>query len=188
MPTGRYQLRVGARDPQTGNSGTVFYDVTVPDFSREPLMMSGLLIAGAPEVLTPQRDQAAEKILGGAPGATRVFPRGDTVAWLAEIYDNSTARGARQIDVSSRLLDQTGREAFAARDTLTNGEGGGKDWTTFAYRGRIPLRDLAPGRYLLRVDVRDRAASTTDRPVYAESVVTIQSVDVMRLQAVVLAV
>jgi len=174
MPIGRYQLRVGARDPLTGKSGTVFYDVTVPDFSRESLMMSGLLMAGAPEVLTPQRDQDAEKILGGAPSATRVFSRGDTLAWLAEIYDNTTARRVRQIDVSSRLLDETGREAFAARDLLTNGEGGGKDWTTFAYSGRIPLKDLAPGRYLLRVDVRDRSASATDRPIYAESVVTIQ--------------
>ncbi len=35
MAPGRYQLRVGARSPVSGRSGTVFYDVLVPDFSRD---------------------------------------------------------------------------------------------------------------------------------------------------------
>ena len=42
---GRYQLRIGARDPNTGKTGTVFYDVTVPDFAKTPVAMSGVLLA-----------------------------------------------------------------------------------------------------------------------------------------------
>ena len=48
MAPGRYQLRVGARNPVSGKTGTVFYDVVVPDFSKEPLMMSGLLLSSLP--------------------------------------------------------------------------------------------------------------------------------------------
>ena len=44
---GRYQLRIGARDPNTGKTGTVFYDVTVPDFAKTPVAMSGVLLAAS---------------------------------------------------------------------------------------------------------------------------------------------
>ena len=174
MPAGRYQLRVGARDPQTGKSGTVFYDLMVPDFTKEPLMMSGVLLAGSPDVLTPQRDPAAEKVLGGPPTSRREFSRADTLAWVAEIYDNTTSPGQRQIDVATRLVDQSGRDAFAARDVLTNGEGGAKNWKAFSYAGRIPLKEITPGRYLLRVEAQNRASSPAGRPASAETVITVR--------------
>ena len=47
LPPGRYQLRVGARDGGSGATGSVLYDLDVPDFSKEPLSMSGLLLASA---------------------------------------------------------------------------------------------------------------------------------------------
>ncbi len=34
MAPGRYQMRIGARNPNTGKAGTVFYDITVPDFTQ----------------------------------------------------------------------------------------------------------------------------------------------------------
>ena len=76
MAPGRYQMRIGARDPNTGKAGTVFYDVIVPDFAREPVMMSGLLLVaamGGPDVLTPQRDPGAEKLLGAPATSRREF-------------------------------------------------------------------------------------------------------------------
>ena len=139
-------------------------------------MMSGLLVSslasGAPEVFTPQRDPVAEKLLGAAPTARREFSQAETLAWLAEIYDNIPAR-PRQIEVSARLIEDGGREVFASRDVLSNGEGGSKKWTAFGYTGRIPLKDVAPGRYLLRVEAHDRTNANAGRPVVAETVVTI---------------
>ena len=178
MATGRYQVRVGARDPVSGKTGTVFYDVAVPDFTREPLMMSGLLLSGqsssgAPDVLTPQRDPMAEKFLGGTPTARREFTRDATLVWLSEIYDNAPVKQPRQIDVSARLIDESGREAFASRTTLRNGESGSPRWSAFAYTGRIPLQDVSPGRYLLALDAQDR--STPSRPpVAAQTVITVR--------------
>ncbi len=178
MATGRYQLRVGARDPVSGRAGTVFYDVAVPDFTREPLMMSGLLLSsqsssGAPEVLTPQRDPRAEKLLGGPPTSRREFTRAATLVWLSEIYDNAPAAQPRQIDLSARLIDETGREAFASRTTLRNGEGGSPRWSSFAYTGRISLQDVSPGRYLLRVDAQDRSTPSR-QPAPAQTVITVR--------------
>src|SRR5687768_7277046 len=140
MPPGRYQLRVGARNPVSGRSGTVFYDVLVPDFSRDPLMMGGLLLSAVPasaaaEVLTPQRDPLTEKLLGSPATSRRAFSQAETLAWMTEIYDNAPPKQPRRFDVSARLIDETGRDALASRHLLTNGEGGVARWQSFSYTG-----------------------------------------------------
>jgi len=178
MPAGRYQLRVGARNPVSGKTGTVFYDVVVPDFSKDPLMMSRLLVSSlpgptAPDVLTPQRDPVSEKLIGAPPTSRRAFSQAETLAWMAEIYDNSLPKQTKQIDVAVRLIDEAGRDAFASRDVLANGEGGTAKWQTFGYTGRISLKDVAPGRYLLRVEAQDRSAAAR-QPAAAQTVITVR--------------
>ncbi len=159
---GRYQLRIGARDPNTGKTGTVFYDVTVPDFAKTPVAMSGVLLAapGAVEMLTPQRDPETEKLLGAPATTRRDFRQSETLAWLTEIYDNTPAQQPRRIQVAARLVDESGREVFASRDVLANGEGGAAKWRVFGYTGRIPLKNIGAGRYLLRVEADDQFAET----------------------------
>lgn len=179
LAAGRYQLRVGARNPVSGKTGTVFYDVLVPDFTSAPLMMSGLLLSalgGAPgiaDVLTPQRDPSAEKLLGAPATTRRSFTRSETIAWMAEIYDNSGPKLPKQFDVSARLVDETGRDAFASRDLIANGESGARKWQTFGYTGRIPLTDVPPGRYLLRIEAQDRGGASR-QPVAAQTVITVR--------------
>ena len=125
------------------------------------------------EVLTPQRDPVAEKLLGAPSTSRRAFDNAETLAWMTEIYDNSSPKQRKQIDVSARLIDETGREAYASRDVLSNGEGGAAKWQAFGYTGRIPLKDVAPGRYLLRVEALDRAAESR-QPVAAQTVITVR--------------
>ena len=178
MAAGRYQLRVGARNPVSGRTGTVFYDVVVPDFSRDPLMMSGLLLSSLPaaasaDVLTPQRDAVAENLLGAPATSRRAFGQAETLGWMAEIYDNAPPKQPKHIDVAARLIDEAGRDAFASRDVVTNGEGGVPKWQAFGYTGRIPLKDIPPGRYLLRVEALDRSAASRP-PAAAQTVITVR--------------
>jgi len=177
LAPGRYQLRVGARNPVSGKAGTVFYDVVVPDFTSAPLMMSGLLLSvietAETAVLTPQRDPIAEKLLGAPATSRRAFSQSETIAWMTEIYDNSGAKQPKRFDVSVRLVDEGGREAFASSDVLANGEANAPKWQTFGYTGRIPLKDVAPGRYLLRIEARDRS-DTSRQPALAQTVITVR--------------
>ncbi len=176
LAPGRYQLRVGARDPLTGKAGTVFTDLTVPDFTERPLMMSGVLVssAEAQAVFTPQRDPVTEKLLGAPATTLREFNQTDTLTWLSEIYDNAPPRQVRRIDVAARLIAEDGREAFVTRDLVTNGENGAR-WTAFGYTGRIPLKDISPGRYLLRVEARERSDKDEKNTQIAQTVVTVRS-------------
>jgi hypothetical protein len=160
----------------SGRAGTVFYDIQVPNFTQESLAMSGLLLSAVPtqgsaDVFTPQRDPAAEKLLGAPPTSRREFDRTEVLAWLTEIYDN--ARQAKQFDVATRLIDANGRDAFASREMLTNGESGSSKWTAFAYTGRIPLKEIAAGRYLMRIEASDRADADPSRTVVAQTLITV---------------
>jgi VWFA-related protein len=175
LAPGRYQLRMGARDPIGGKTGTVFYDVTVPDFTRNPLMMSGLLLSSssAPQVLTAQHDPVAEKLLGAPPTSRREFAQNETLALMTEIYDNMPPQQPRQIDITAGLISEAGNEAFASHDSLANGASVQTPWTAFDYTAQIPLKDVAPGRYLLRVEAHDRGAANKGNPTAVETVVTI---------------
>jgi VWFA-related protein len=172
---GRYQVRVGAREEGSARLGSVFYDLQVPDFSKDPLMLSGLLISApsTDQIPTPQRDDAVAKLLPGAATSRREFLRTDTLSVLAEIYDNSSSRQPKTIDATVRLLAETGQDAFAAHDALAN-TGDAKKWAVYAYSKDIPLKDVAPGRYLLRVEVAVRGNQNGAKPALRETLITVR--------------
>ena len=154
LAPGRYQLRIGARDPITGKSGTVFNDVIVPDFSKNPVMMSGLLLTStnAAQVLTVQRDPTIEKILGGSATSRREFARSETLRVMSEIYDNLPADRAHQLPVTAQLMDERGQAVLSSRETIANAGDPATHWTVYAYARELPLKDVPPGRYLLHVE------------------------------------
>jgi VWFA-related protein len=173
LAPGRYQVRVGARETLGGMAGSVFYDLEVPDFRKEPLMIGGLLLTTPSVQQTPsiQPDPVVSKLLPAPATSRREFPRGDLLALYTEIYDNDASRQARRIDVSVRLLSETGTEAVGSRDELTNGGGNDKPWEIYGYAKQIPLKGLAPGRYVLRVEAAVRGQDRA--PTIRESLITI---------------
>jgi VWFA-related protein len=50
LPAGPYRVRAAANLPGRGLSGSVFTDVTIPDFGSEPLAMSGVAIEAKPPI------------------------------------------------------------------------------------------------------------------------------------------
>jgi len=60
-----------------------------------------------------------------------------------------------------------------AHDALTNAADV-KKWDVYAYTKDVPLRDLAPGRYLLRVEAQVRGNLNGAKPVARETVITIR--------------
>ncbi len=171
LPPGRHQLRIGVRERQTGSTGSVFYDVQVPDFSRQPLMMSGLLLTAASvqQTFTARLDPTVATRLPAPATSRREFQQSDTLALLAEIYDNSGSTEKRTIDTAVRVLDDTGREIFVARDPVPNDT----NWSVYSVTRQIPLKDVPAGRYLLRVEARARG-NLQDGPAAAETVITVR--------------
>ena len=174
LPPGRYHIRIGARDAVAGMTGSVFYDLEVPDFRKEKLMMGGLLLtsAGAQQTPSIQPDPVLSKLMPGAATSRREFSQRDLIAIYTEIYDNIRSQQARRVDVAVRLLSESGAEVFAARDELPNGGVAQKSWDIYAYSREIALTNLAPGRYALRVEAQVRSDDDV-KPVARETLITI---------------
>ena len=171
LPPGRYQIRIGARETVGGQTGSVFYDLDVPDFRKEKLMLGGLLMTTPSVQQTPsiQPDPVVSKLLPAPATSRREFPQSDVLALYTEIYDNDTSRQPRHIDVSLRVVSENGSEVLVSRDELVNGTAGEKPWDIYGYAKRIPLKGLAPGRYVVRIEAavrgKDDATATREAPI-----------------------
>ena len=184
LPPGRYHLRIGAREAVGGLTGSVFYDLEVPDFRKEKLMMGGLLLASTSGQQTPsiQPDPVLEKVLPAPATSRREFPQRDLLALYTEIYDNIESQQARHIDIAVRLISENGKEVFAVRDELENGGvAPKKPWDIYGYSKEIALKDIPPGRYVLRVEAQVRGNVDDAKPVARETLITVSSVNQLQL-------
>lgn len=179
LPPGRYQLRIGVRETGAGEMGTVFYDVDVPDFARQRMSMSGLLLSApsAQRTFTVQPDPAAAKLLPGAATSRRTFAKSDVLSFYAEVYENASSGPPRRIDVTTRLIDEAGRDVVKSDEVLERGvaAAAGDKSTTYAVKRDLPLKDLPPGRYLLRVTAQLRGDTGENGTVTRETSLTVRA-------------
>jgi VWFA-related protein len=176
LPPGRYHLRIGAREAVAGMTGSVFYDLEVPDFRKEKLMMGGLLLTSNLSQHTPsiQPDPVLEKVMPAAPTSRRQFAQGDVIALYTELYDNVTSTQARHVDVAVRIIAEDGKEVIATRDAVENGGvPPKKSWSIYGYSREIALKSVAPGRYALRIEAQFRGNVDDAKPVARETLITV---------------
>jgi VWFA-related protein len=153
VPPGKYQLRVGARESGDGKIGTVIYDLDAPDFTKGNLTMSGIALASASgsriPTMSPPGVNEFKDVLPAPPSASREFPRQDTLAVFAEVYDN-VGKTPHRVEITASVLADEGKVVHTTSDTRKSeelqGATGGYGYTT-----TIPLAKLAPGRYVLRL-------------------------------------
>jgi VWFA-related protein len=148
LPAGRYQLRVGVRESGAGEMGSVFYDLTVPDYEARGIGMSGLLLTdqAAGAQFTPQLDRDLPAGTLPAPATSRrTFSRNDVLSVFAELYDNINRRDPGRMEVVTNLIGEDGTARFSSRETLAG---------SMPIVKQIPLKDMRPGDYLLRVEAR----------------------------------
>ncbi|HEY3091816.1 MAG TPA: VWA domain-containing protein [Vicinamibacterales bacterium] len=157
LPPGRYQLRVSAADA-TGIAGSVVRTLVVPDFYKPPLVMSGLTLLSASGVLAPTarvKEDPVGQLLMRPPTTAREFTRDDQLVAFAEIYENDRNTPAHKIDLTTEVRAEGGRVVFSnseerASTELQGGRGG------YGYTAQIPLKDFAPGLYVVHVEGKRR--------------------------------
>ena len=109
---GRYQVRFAAAVKRaaaiSGRSPTTW---RLPDFAKEPLSMSGILLAAASrqQVVTAKPDEELKNVLPAAPTATREFPAGDTLAMFVEIYDNDV-KTPHKVNITTKVVADDGHD------------------------------------------------------------------------------
>ena len=156
VPPGKYQVRIGAKEGG-GKVGTVLYEIDAPDFSKGPITMSGISLSSGESVRIPTASPGGPltDVLPAPPSASREFRRGDTIDVFAEIYDNLGLATAHRVVINTTVLADDGKTVFSTSDERRSDElkdsaaGGG-----YGHTAKIPLTQLAPGRYVLRLEAR----------------------------------
>lgn len=165
---GRYQLRASAMSKKLDKGGSVYLDVTVPDFSKTPLVLSGIALgfADGPRVpvgrttirtvgrgavpaatLPPaqQRAQSSENPLPFEPTLSREFALSDVLRAYAELTRTDSKS---TVALTITLLDLNNRAVLAFDKSVGPGEPGKVDL-------RLPLGALTTGAYVLRITATD---------------------------------
>jgi VWFA-related protein len=163
LPPGRYQLRVAAGT--RGKTGSTVYDLVVPDYSTAPLTLSGLVLSSDDSLRTPTMPLGtqAPAFPNGPPAATRSFARHDQLMVFGEVYD-SARTGAHEVSITTTLRNGSG---VPVRTTTGRGAlaGAGRG-AIHKFTARMPLADLAPGQYVIRVEAQgdfgDRPSAARD--------------------------
>ena len=168
LPPGRYQLRVSAAD-SGGNAGSVVGDLDVPDFYKQPLAMSGLTLISAAGNLAPTarvKDDPVGTLLMQPPTATREFTRDDQLMLFAEVYENQQNLPPHTVDIATEVRAEGGRVVFSNSEARSSTElkgslpaeaGKAKAGGGYGYTVQIPLKDFAPGLYVVHVEGRSLA-------------------------------
>jgi VWFA-related protein len=154
LPPGRYQLRVAALDALGGRNGSVFWDVEVPSFSAA-LAMSDVVITSASTASAPAVNDAEtlKTMFPGVAVADRSFTLEDTLRVFAEVYSGGAA--AHDIDLRVSVLADDGFELFDRSETKSSADLSPRG--SVPYVVDIPLEDLAPGRFVLRIEATSSA-------------------------------
>ena len=160
LPPGRYQLRVAAHDSAGGNVGSVQYDLDVPDFVKAPFSMSGLVMTSmvGSALPTARPDDQLRAVLPGPPIAIRSFPQDYEIVLFTEVYDNAGAT-PHKVDITTTVTADEGKVMFKTDEVRDSSDLGGQRGG-YGYTTKIPMKDLALGRYVLKVEARSRLGQT----------------------------
>jgi VWFA-related protein len=160
LPPGKYQLRVAAHDTNGGNVGSVQYDLAVPDFQKTPFSISGLVLtSGLGSTLpTVRADEQLKQVLPGPPVSLRSFPQNDEIVLFAEVYDNDGGK-PHKVDITTTVTTDEGKVMFKTDEVRDSSDLGGARGG-YGYTTKVPMKDLAPGKYVLKVEGKSRLGNT----------------------------
>ena len=157
VPPGKYQLRVGAREGD-GKVGTVIYELDAPDFSKGAIAMSGIVLSTGASARIPTATPGGndlKDVLPAPPSASREFQHGDEMSVFVEVYDNLGPAAHRVVITTTSVISDDGKTVFTNADERRSEElSGSAGAGGYGHLTKVPLENLAPGRYVLHVEAR----------------------------------
>ena len=156
LSPGRYQIRVAALVGSMGRVGSVHEDVEVPDFSKPPLAVSGVVVTSVVAGLTPTAhvDERLRDVLPAPPTTMRDFRNDEAIALFAEVYEGGGAP-ARDVILKAQIRDEAGQVVFEREDVRSADD---MKRSKNGYPLQISLRRFTPGDYRLRLEAESRTA------------------------------
>ena len=159
---GLYQVRVAARDPVTGKTGSAYQWIEIPNLAKRQLTLSTVLAAER----LPNSSDIANANLNPAGGATlRVdhrFHRNSVLRFVFCVYNAAKSAVDAKPDLGMQvqvLRDQEPVVTTPSKKIATDGLEDQLD--RLPAGGDLSLEGLAPGHYILQISVVDRVSKSS---------------------------
>jgi VWFA-related protein len=152
LKPGIYQIRVAARDDKSGSVGSAAQWIDIPDLSLKKLTLSSLLLGG--HISNSVQDKKGEEVLFSV---DHRFARESTLQFFTIIYNASTAP---KLDAQIEI-QRGGGQRVVASPILPVVVEQNTDLARIPYGANVGLKTLAPGRYILKLTITDRATNAT---------------------------
>jgi VWFA-related protein len=144
LKPGRYAVRIGVSSETAGKGGSVYTDVIVPDFSKEPVSLSGVILTASSG--SSLRGDALNTLV---PTTTRAFEATDRIQAFLRVYQGGGSTPAAVL-VRTRIVDE--HDALAMNRTETLRAQAFTSDRQADYFLRLPLSTLKPGEYWLSIE------------------------------------
>jgi VWFA-related protein len=151
LAPGRYVVQVSAKSDD--RSGSVAVDVDVPDFTKEPISASGLLLHHRRSA-AQSADRVIADLIPFLPTTVRQFHSDDEVSVFVRIYQGGKGRVV-PVKISAKVTNE--------KSSVTSNQEAVLEVENFSaarsadYQAVLPLAHLSPGAYLLEVDAQSGA-------------------------------
>jgi hypothetical protein len=154
---GQYEVRATVETPGgPSTAGSVYGYVDVPDFGRQRISLSGVVLGRRGRAALPA--DALADVLPTVPTAERAFASSDRVTGFVRVYQQRASRSVAAT-LTASVLDASDRAL--AKQTTSFDAGRFEPARSADYHFDLPLAKLAPGDYLLRLDVTASNATAT---------------------------
>jgi VWFA-related protein len=148
LKPGRYQLRIAANVGSLSTSGSLYYDVDVPNFSSSPISLSGLLLSASPGPVVGSHP-TFQTVVPVVPTTRRTFTAGHQVSVFTRVYQGGKA-APTSVPVRVQLRNATNELVVDRREELAV--------TRFStarsadIKLDVPVARLTAGEYLLTIE------------------------------------
>ncbi len=168
LPPGTYRLNVVAKDVVSGNMNNYEMALRVPYYEDDELSMSSLILADKIEKVPTRRIGTGQFVIGTSKVRPRIddtFQRNEKMGIYFQLYnfkpDDKTRKPNGVIEYEV-IRKKDNKKIFEFTEDVASIDGASANQTVV--EKILPLQNLEPGEYLLRLKVTDRLKNQTLTP------------------------
>ena len=168
LPPGVYRLNVVAKDVVSGNMNNYEMALRVPAYDDEALAMSSLILADRIEKVPTRSIGTGQFVIGTSKVRPRIddtFKRDEKMGIYLQLYNFGADEQTRKPDAVVEyevVRNGDNQKIFEFTENVASMEGSSANQTVI--EKVLPLQNLEPGEYTLRMKVTDRLRNASLNP------------------------
>jgi VWFA-related protein len=155
---GRHAIRIGVKHVESGQTGSVYLDVDVPDFAKRALTVTGLMLEATP-AWPRTSDDRVRALIPVLPTTRRQFAPSDSVTLFFRIHQRP-GRAPKEVVRTLRITNGRDEVVSSLPETIPAAAFGTSGCEQHVV---LPKSKLSPGQYLVSVELTARGEQALER-------------------------